>query len=164
MLRRPSSTLWQSQGLCLANVLWWLLIGLNDLWHLISSSRWPLCFILLMATLKTEAILTTSHLMVLVLINVTDAKMTVRLMGTLNGTPNKHTSSGSTQTHTLTSFPILADVILLGIWVVIIVSMKNKTERPRKPPLTCLYGASLGTLMDGLLPPPGSPQKSSGYY
>ncbi len=167
----PSSIVQRSQGLCLANVLWWLLIGLNDLWHLISSSSWPLGITLLMATLKTEAILTTSHLMVLVLINITNTKMTVRLMGTLNRTPNTRTYIHTpwvcwlvrTHTHTnINIFPILADIILPGIWVVIIVSMKNKTERPRKPPLTCLYGASLGTLMDGLLPPTGSPRKALG--
>lgn len=66
-----------------------------------------------------------------------------------------------THIHTRTHL-ILADIILLGIWVVIIVSMKNKTERPSKPQLTCLYGASLGMLMDGLLPPLGSPRKALG--
>lgn len=123
---------------------------------------------LLMATLKTEATLTTSHLMVLVLINITNTKMTVRLMGTLNSTPSIHTyfQHVSVQSYPQKhlNFPILADIILPGIWVVIKVSMKNKTECPKPPPLTCLYGASLRTLMDELLPPPGSPKKSSGYY
>jgi len=39
------------------------------------------------------------------------------------------------------------------------VSEKEKTERPGKPPLTCLYAASLGTLMDGLLRPTARPEK-----
>lgn len=120
-----------------------------------------------MVTLQTVAILTILHLMVLVLINITNTKMTVSLMGTLNKTYNTHTYACCKYTglHTnayINIFPILADIILPGIWMVIIVSMKNKTERPRKPPLTCLYRASLGTLMDGLLPPPGSPRKALG--
>lgn len=110
-------TVQPSQSFCLANVLRWLLIGQNDLWHTISSSSWPLCVTLLMATLKTEATLTTSHLMVLVLINVTRAKNDSEVNGNLKQLLRIHT-----HTHTcsiahkhISASSLFADIILAGI-------------------------------------------------
>lgn len=160
-------TVQPSQSFCLANVLRWLLIGQNDLWHTISSSSWPLCVTLLMATLKTEATLTTSHLMVLVLINVTRAKNDSEVNGNLKQLlrihTHTHTRAACMQRCTQTHFSILSLswYHLSGDFKE---SMKNRSECPGKPQLTCLYGGSLGTLMDGPLPTPGSPKKISWYY